>query len=145
CLSFLLGWPERTETLYLAFPFVIWAALRFGTRGASLAILTAAVLAQCFNAFGLGSIGKSDLSTAAKNVEMLVSLGVFSFVGILSGIALDARRRAEERTRRSEQRFQRAIRGSSAGVWDWDVRADTTFYAPRFKTLLGYDDSTFAA
>jgi PAS domain S-box-containing protein len=45
--------------------------------------------------------------------------------------------------RASEERYQLAVRGSSAGLWDWDMRTDTMFYSPRFKALLGYTAEEF--
>ena len=45
--------------------------------------------------------------------------------------------------RASEERYQLAVRGSSAGLWDWDLRAGTMFYSPRLKQLLGYGDDEF--
>ncbi|HEY1225685.1 MAG TPA: PAS domain-containing protein, partial [Ramlibacter sp.] len=43
--------------------------------------------------------------------------------------------------RTSEQRYQLAVRGSSAGLWDWDIPAHSMFVSPRFKALLGYGGS----
>jgi PAS domain S-box-containing protein len=43
----------------------------------------------------------------------------------------------------SDERYKLVMRGSSAGLWDWDVRTDTVFYAPRLRELLGYDVSEF--
>ena len=40
----------------------------------------------------------------------------------------------------SEARYQLAARGSSAGLWDWDMRAGTMFHSPRLKSLLGYSE-----
>ncbi|MDO9358117.1 MAG: ATP-binding protein [Polaromonas sp.] len=51
--------------------------------------------------------------------------------------------RANEALRESDDRYQLAVRGSSAGLWDWDVATGTTFYSPRFKALLGYNDAEF--
>lgn len=45
--------------------------------------------------------------------------------------------------RLSEERYQLAVRGSSAGLWDWDMLARTTYYSPRFKALLGYSSDEF--
>ncbi|QJW83404.1 HAMP domain-containing protein [Ramlibacter terrae] len=43
----------------------------------------------------------------------------------------------------SEARYQLAARGSSAGLWDWDMAAGTMFYSPRLKALLGYTGKEF--
>jgi PAS domain S-box-containing protein len=50
---------------------------------------------------------------------------------------------ANRALRESDERYQLAVRGSSAGLWDWDLRAGTMFYSPRFKQLLGYSDEEF--
>jgi PAS domain S-box-containing protein len=50
---------------------------------------------------------------------------------------------ANEALRKSDERYQLAARGSSAGLWDWDMRADTMFYSPRLRATLGYSESEF--
>ncbi|MDB5930170.1 MAG: putative histidine kinase, hybrid [Polaromonas sp.] len=50
---------------------------------------------------------------------------------------------ANQALRESDERYQLAVRGSSAGLWDWDMVAKTTFYSPRFKALLGYSHEEF--
>jgi PAS domain S-box-containing protein len=42
-----------------------------------------------------------------------------------------------------QERFRLAIEGSSAGIWDWDIRTNEVFYAPRFKAQLGYEEHEF--
>jgi PAS domain S-box-containing protein len=67
------------------------------------------------------------------------------FNAMLDELGLRARtlEQANRALRDSEQRYQLAVRGSSAGLWDWDMAADTMFYSPRFKKLLGYSDAEF--
>ena len=43
----------------------------------------------------------------------------------------------------SEARYQLAARGSSAGLWDWDLQRGTMFYSPRLKAVLGYTEEEF--
>jgi PAS domain S-box-containing protein len=60
---------------------------------------------------------------------------------------LDRRARTLEQAnaalRASEERYQLGIRGSSAGMWDWDLRERTMFYSPRLKSMLGYSEAEF--
>ena len=48
-------------------------------------------------------------------------------------------KRTEQALRREERRFDRAVRGASDGLWDWNLDTDATWFAPRFGELLGYD------
>jgi len=40
----------------------------------------------------------------------------------------------------SEHRFNLAINGTGAGLWDWDMVNDKVFFSKRWKTMLGYAD-----
>jgi PAS domain S-box-containing protein len=57
---------------------------------------------------------------------------------VLAGII--ERRRVEESLRISEERFDLAVRGIDAGVWDWDLRTNMVFYSSHWKGMLGYGE-----
>jgi PAS domain S-box-containing protein len=48
--------------------------------------------------------------------------------------------RRREELRQSEERFSRAIAGTGAGLWDWDMVKDTVFFSPQWKSMLGYEE-----
>ncbi|MBI5716898.1 MAG: PAS domain-containing protein [Burkholderiales bacterium] len=50
---------------------------------------------------------------------------------------IDARKRAEESLRRSEERYALAVAGSDDGVWDWDFDAGIAFESARARQLQG--------
>ena len=55
---------------------------------------------------------------------------------------IDARRRAEESLLEREERLERAVSGSSDGLWDYNPANGACWYADRFHTLLGYEPGT---
>ncbi len=53
------------------------------------------------------------------------------------------RHHAEMALRRSEERYSLAASGSTAGIWDWDIRTGGVYYSTRFRELLGYTPEEF--
>ena len=50
------------------------------------------------------------------------------------------RARMADALRASEERYALATAAGRAGVWDWDLKADTIYIDPRLKSILGFDD-----
>lgn len=61
-----------------------------------------------------------------------------SVATVLGGII--RRKQAETALQESEERFQLAIRGTDAGIWDWNLLTNQVYYSPRWKQMLGYEE-----
>jgi len=82
---------------------------------------------------------------ATKRTEDEVGQLVDAFNAMLDELGNRARvlEEANRALSDSEARYQLAARGSSAGLWDWDMVAGTMFYSPRLKAVLGYSQEEF--
>lgn len=56
------------------------------------------------------------------------------------GAILD-RKQAETKLHQAKEQFELAIRASHDGFWDWNLLTGEIYYSPRWKEMLGYQDS----
>lgn len=54
---------------------------------------------------------------------------------------ISARKEAQEILRESEERYILAIRGANDGLWDWDLKKAQIYFSPRWKSMLGYEET----
>jgi signal transduction histidine kinase/integral membrane sensor domain MASE1/ActR/RegA family two-component response regulator len=96
-LALYFHWLHQADPLFVSFPFVIWAAVRFGLPGATLAILVSTVTSNWFGALGYGTVSLVQLSHARRIIEGLVSQGVFAFVGLMPATVFTTLRKTRAR------------------------------------------------
>ncbi|MEX2381810.1 MAG: PAS domain-containing protein [Opitutales bacterium] len=56
---------------------------------------------------------------------------------------ITARKKAAEEIRLSKERYELAVRGSRAVIWDWDLTTDEIFCSDRLHEILGYTREEF--
>jgi signal transduction histidine kinase/integral membrane sensor domain MASE1 len=80
---------------YLLFPLLIWAAVRFGTRGAAPAILLVTSISVALTVRGLGPFGAS--SPGNRLIMLQIFLSVAALTALVLGAAIAERDTAERR------------------------------------------------
>jgi PAS domain S-box-containing protein len=49
--------------------------------------------------------------------------------------------RAQDDLRETEERYMIAVSGANDGMWEWSVGSGSAYFSPRWKSMLGYDES----
>ena len=53
-------------------------------------------------------------------------------------------RKYNDQLTRSEERYARAVRGTSDGLWDWNLETNYAYLSPRWKALIGFKEDELA-
>jgi PAS domain S-box-containing protein len=123
--------------VYAIFPVTIWAALRFGPRGAATASFIVSALAIGFTVRGLGPFATS--SPVINLFELETFIGLLGLTTLLLSAAIAERRTAESALRRSRQQHQDIVRYASVGVIQTDSEGKILLANPALARILGYD------
>ena len=120
---------------------VVWAALRFGVAGGSLAVLGLCVLAAAGTAAGRGPFVIGDLR---EGMVVLWAYGIAAVTLALTISVLQAERaRAIADLWRSQQRLELATRAAGLGIWDYDASRDTAAWDARMLEIYGLRPGEF--
>lgn len=111
---------------------------------------TAAAIRECIAHQRSGRFEIINYTKSGKPywVEMKIS-PVFDKTGALTHFIATEQDTTKRKTvsnhlKKSQERFNLAVKGSADGIWDWDLRSQEVYCSPRFKELLGYREDEFA-
>ena len=138
-LGHLLAMPpllRRLDYLYLLFPFVVWAAARFGSRGASLMTFTVATVAVARTVHGGGPF---NVSTGGGTLFAVACyLGVVAVTGLLLAAATSHEREAATAAlRRREDELRIALDAARMGVWYWSATENRLTWDDTLRRMYG--------
>ncbi|WP_437821047.1 PAS domain-containing protein [Sorangium sp. So ce1078] len=129
--------PETSRIFqpWLIFPVLIWAALTWGVRGATAAMLPVAAVAVQATSEGHGPFG----TPAALRYALLQEfIGAAAVTALVLAVVADERRNSES-LRKNEERLRRASRAGRIGVWEMNVSSGTALWTPEACALFGHE------
>jgi PAS domain S-box-containing protein len=105
--------------LYLTVPPLVWAALRFGRHGATVALLVVLGIAVWGTAHQRGPWVMPTLNESL--ILLQTFMGVLAVTTLTLASVLTERQRGEAALKESRERLRLAQQAGRIGVWDWNV------------------------
>ena len=122
--------------LYTPLPLLLWAAIRFGFRGATTAIATTAFLAIWGAVHGHGPFAEKSAAESAIYVQLFVT---FMSLPLLFLAALTEEREAIRKTLQDrEERISLAAETAHLGLWTIDFIQGRSWMNDKGRELFGF-------
>ncbi|HWA42187.1 MAG TPA: PAS domain-containing protein [Hypericibacter adhaerens] len=137
----MVDWAEVAELLptFLATPLVLWAVMRFGRHGGSLAItvvITAAVAGLLAHQPPVDDAFPIDAGALLLPPLMM---GVTALSGLLLGAALEEQNAMRRALERSEGHFRTLAEGTPVGIYRTDAAGRCVYVNEGWAAITGRD------
>ncbi len=130
--------PTADSTLlYLPVPFLIWAAVRFGSRGASAAICTVAFLAIWSAGHGYGPFSTTSAEENALSIQMF--LVVMSVPLLLLAAVIEERSKGAMTLLEREERISLAAESAELAFWTFTFERKESWMSDNGRAIFGFD------
>jgi len=128
--------------MFLLFPCVIWAALRFGPLGSALMVASIAFVTIAATASGRGPYAGDELHQSILILQLFIAVGAMT--GLIVAADIDQRHRAEAvlhaRSTDLEQTkawLKTALEAGTISVWEWDLKTGAVLRTDGQTRLFG--------
>ncbi|HVI12953.1 MAG TPA: MASE1 domain-containing protein [Pseudolabrys sp.] len=121
--------------LYLPLPMIVWAAVRFGAKGASGAIMIVSLVLiwRTVNGPSPFVVGSAEANVFAMQLFLI---GLSTPI-LLLGSAIEETRHAEAVTREREARISVAAASSGVGLWQYEIATGAFWATDYCRGLFG--------
>jgi len=105
---------SQRDVPYIVFPLLIWAALRFGPRGASVSLLVVAVLTVLNTAHNIGPFVRESITDSVLSTQLFLATAALSSL-VLAAVTAE-RATAAAALRANEERLQSVVSCMAEGL-----------------------------
>jgi len=118
---------------------VLWAGLRFGLRGGTLAVFFLAVWSAFLTTHYLQGLSESEVASGQYVFTLQIFVAVAALVGLVPAIILGERDRTLAKLRESEEKFSKAFGASPSGMSISDLETGRFIEVnDGYRKLYGY-------
>jgi two-component system sensor kinase FixL len=122
--------------LYLPLPFLLWAAVRFGSRGASAAICTLTFLAIWSAGHGYGPFSTRSAEENALSIQLF--LIVMSVPLLLLAAVIEERSKGALTLREREERISLAAESADLAFWTIDFERKEAWMSEKGRAIFNF-------
>jgi PAS domain S-box-containing protein len=127
--------PSQRDVPYIVFPALIWAALRFGPRGAATAIVVVSSLTVWNTAHNAGPFVRASITDSLLSSQLFIAAAALTSL-VLAAVSAE-RTRADEALRSSSERLRSIVQSMAEGLIVRDVRGLITTCNAAAEQIIG--------
>ena len=114
--------PSQRDVPYVVFPVLIWAALRFGPRGAATALAIVSGLTVWNTAHNAGPFVRQSITDSLLSSQLFLATAALTAL-VLAAVTAE-RARADEALRVNEERLRSVVQSMAEGLIVRDAQRD---------------------
>ncbi|HEY3252653.1 MAG TPA: ATP-binding protein, partial [Polyangiaceae bacterium] len=125
--------------MHFTAPFLVWAALRFGTRGQSAALLVLSSIAVWFTMQGLGQFSAAFLQPERSVLYLQIFLIVAALMTLLVCAVMQECISAETTAAEWKLRYEAAVLSSGNVLYDMNLQTRQVVWGGNTRGILGFE------
>jgi PAS domain S-box-containing protein len=129
------NWTGAPVFLYAPAPFLLWAALRFGPRGSSTALLLVVFVAIWGAIHGHGPFVVDTPAQSAFSVQIFLSTLAIGLL-LLAALIRESER-ARDSLREKQEQLELALSAGQIGTWEWDIERSSGSWSEATRSMFG--------
>jgi PAS domain S-box-containing protein len=129
--------PSQRDVPYIVFPALIWAALRFGPRGAATALVVVSSLTVWNTAHNAGPFVRDSITDSLLSSQLFIAAAALTSL-VLAAVTAE-RTRADEALRTNTERLRSVVQSMAEGLIVRDAHGIITDCNAAAERILGIE------